>query len=228
MFRRLNPDTSFELLPTGGLLRHAGRSILLDAGEGVAGQLPQDARRTLIAVLLSSGALRDIGGLLPLLAARSGAPHPLTVAHPLGDERVPALIEAWARGWPGLGDLHADAVSPGTELEFGPIAVTALGIARAEPRPDLPAGIASLPALAWRITAGATTVAWVRGPAPSRAVNAAIAGATLAVVEVGVTPVVGVDARWRLRPDEASRLAPTVGELWIVGDDGTLCGGDAH
>ncbi len=110
MRHALSRDADIALVPGGAVLRIRGRSVAFEAGEGMAAGLQPDDLRALDGLLVSSGAMADIAGLLPLLHARAAYPGELTLVHPLGDERVGALLEAWDRGFPGRLQVSDDAV----------------------------------------------------------------------------------------------------------------------
>ena len=228
MRHALSRDADIALVPGGAVLRIRGRSVAFEAGEGMAAGLQPDDLRALDGLLVSSGAMADIAGLLPLLHARAAYPGELTLVHPLGDERVGALLEAWDRGFPGRLQVSDDAVHPDTTIALAGLRIEVVGLPRAEVVPGEPPRLASLPAVGWRVRGQGFTVAWARAPAPSRALDALLRGADLAVVSVGTTAVPGLEGRWRLRPDEAARFAPAVRALWVVDEAGALLGGDAH
>lgn len=198
-------------------------SVLVDAPEGIASALGEASAARLDGLLISSGVLRDQAGLLGLLDARSRrTTRPLQVVFPLGEERPAALLDAWTRGWPDTTPVIQDAVHPGAGVDVGDIEVTAVAVGRGEPVWLPEPSVRAVVALGWRIQLGDLRVGIARGPVPDAAVERVVRGTDLSVVEVGVQAWPRSDRRWRLRPDEAARIAAGAGVLWILGDDGTF------
>jgi hypothetical protein len=206
-------------------------AVLFGAPGGIARSITVQHLRELRAVVFSSGSLRDCSGLIEIMgecARHRRCSDPLEVVHPLGDERIPAMLEAWQRGWPGQVDVALDAVHPGISIEVGPwIRVHAASVERGEPdwRSNL---IRPVVALGWAISTPDLTICWARGAAPGPDLIRLCTGVDLAILEVGVQPWPRSDRRWRLRPDEAVSLTLASTHTWIVGDDGAFGVGDEN
>jgi hypothetical protein len=210
-------------------LDHDGQVMLIDAPEGVVHGLPDALLARLGVIVVSSGILRDHAGLLPLLEARARhGTGPITVVFPLGEERVSAVVEAWQRGWPDRLDLFQDAVHPGAVLELDAFTLRAVAVGRGEPRWFPTPRVEPVIALGWQVQCGGLRIALVRGAIPDASIEHVVRGADLAIVEFGIRPWPRSDQRWRLRPDEAARVATGAVEVWLVGDDGQLIGGAAQ
>jgi hypothetical protein len=211
------------------VVEHGGDIVLVDVPEGTAGRLTDDELARVSTLVLSSGVLRDHAGILPILEARSRwTADPVQVVLPLGEERAASVLEAWQRGWADSPGVVQDAVHPGASVTVGALTFEAVPIGRGEPRWQPEPAVQPVIALGWRIRCRDATVAIARSPVPDRAVERLLHGADLAIVEVGVETWPRSERRWRLRPDEAARVASGAGELWLVGDDGTFGVGAAH
>lgn len=214
----------------GGLyLEHAGEGLLLDAPYGAAAALDEvGGLPRLRAIALSGGRILSVGGLPTLLCALE--PHrtsPLSIWAPMGEERPALLADAWSRGWPDRYPLVIDTEAPGGELAVGAFELRTFAIRRGDPR-WRPPRIDVVVGVAFRVTAGGATVAWVAGAGPGGVVSHVCRGADLAVVEAGVLPWPPSDVPWRLSVDQAVHAASEAGEVWIVGDDGRpVVGGQA-
>lgn len=209
-----------EVRALGGALyiEQAGFGLLLDAPVGVAVPRPG----ALGAIALSGGRIGSVGGLVPLLCSLE--PHrapdvPLTLVGPLGDDRGARLATAWAEGWPGRYPVRHDALSPGQVFDAGPMQVETVEIMRGEPRWRPEPAVERMVAMAFRVHTKVGLVAFVPGAAPGKAVERAIDGAALAVVEVGTEPWPTDERRWRLSTTEATSL-PVRGELWVLDERG--------
>ena len=89
------------------------------------------------AIVSTTGRIRSVGGLVPLLCALE--PHrasdaALLLHPPLGDERAAGLAEVWERFWPDRYPIVLDVVQPGGTFDVGPIEVTTFPIRVGEPR----------------------------------------------------------------------------------------------
>jgi hypothetical protein len=211
----------------GGLLVEAGgEGLVVDAPAGLADALRRlGALGRVHGVVMSSGrmgGLRGLLGLLEELATVRRAEWPVAVWGPAGDERIPALVEAWQRGWPGRFPVALDGVQPGDSADLGAIEVSFLAIRHGEPVWGERPHVAAAPGCALRLVAAGLCVVYVPGAAPSASVARLCRGADLAIVEVGVREWPASDRRWRLSLAEALEAGAEAGELWIVGDDGAL------
>ena len=212
----------------GALLVQRGSiAVLVDAPPGT--QLGAEAA-LIQSIVLSSGRMQAIGGLLPVLAALE--PHrvanvPLRVHCPLGEERAPSLLAVWSQGWPDRYPLTMDSAYPGSQFEVGQLGFETLPVIsgevqwhRREVTPQV--------AVAVKIIAPEATVVWVPAAAPDAGLRRICAGADLAVVEVGVEEWPRTPERWRLAVTDALHIGSDVGELWIVGDDGSMGVGETQ
>jgi hypothetical protein len=94
--------------------------IVVDAPEGTVGMVAERLA-DVEAVVLLGNEMADLAGLLALLHGVSEARmRPFSVIHDLADERTPALVEAWQRGWRPSHGVHLDGVMPGQSLQVGP------------------------------------------------------------------------------------------------------------
>lgn len=213
----------------GGLfLDRAGEGLLVDVPAGAADLLrAAGALSSVRSVLLTSGRVRAVEGLVPLLCAleplRDDSPLPIRTC--LGEERGPTLASAWTRAWPDRYPLLLDALAPGSEEEIGAFSIRTIPLRHGEPRWRT-GTVEPAVAVAVRVTVPEGVIAWVPGAAPSPAVRRACRGADLAVVEVGVEPWPQTPEPWRLTLEEALRDADEAGEAWLVGDDGRFLGGE--
>lgn len=218
-----------EWLEGGLYVEHDGVGLLVDAPAGLVDRAGARLGRVQ-ALALTSGRIRAVGGLVPLLVEMARVRTtdvPLSIRFPLGEERGAMLAETWVRGWPDLYPLTLDAELPGATFEVGAMSVRTLAIRAGEPR-WRDGTVHGLEAVAVRIETPGPSVAWVPGAAPSQAVARACANVDLAVVEVGVVPFPPTPHPWRLTVDDAVRLGRGAGALWIVGDDGRMGVGEAH
>lgn len=203
--------------------------MLLDVPPGAVERLGDRLPR-LRSVALTSGRVRAVGGLVPLLVElgrwRVGDV-PLALRFPLGEERGAMLAETWVRGWPDLYPLTLDAEVPGSTFDAGDAVVTTVPLRAGEPR-WRDGSVQPVTAVAHRIDVAGRRVVWIPAAAPDGALRRAAAGADLAVIEVGSVPWPRTDARWRPGMEDAMALRDAVGELWVVGDDGRLAGGPAQ
>ncbi len=213
----------------GGLLvEHDGSALVVDAPPGVTGAIG-DALPGVQAVLLSSGRLQAVGGLVELLVAlephrRSGVPLSLRV--PLGEERGVTIAEAWVRGWPDRYPLTLDAQLPGCVFDIGGLQVSTVPQRSGEPVWRT-SEVCDQLAVSVRLQATGATVVWMSAAAPGPGVARACRGADLAVIEVGVLPWPRTEQRWRLSLTDAVEAGGEAGEVWLVGDDGRFLGGEA-
>jgi hypothetical protein len=155
-----------------------------------------------VGVVISSGRSSAIGGLWSLLdRLEPPAPDrpPLPLCAPLGDERVAALAEAWARTAPAPLPLDLDLRRPGT-FAIGPFVVTTLELVGGERG-------GTVPAFGVRVRTPDATVVWVPACRPGTVVERLCAGADLAVVAVGPGPNAPGPERARLEARGAARVA---------------------
>lgn len=205
----------------GGALwvRHADGTLLIDAPSGVDALLPDDG---VDAVLVTSGRIEAIGGLLPLFARldgrRRGAPLPLHA--PLGDERAAGIVDVWTRLWPRGFPVDHDARRPGA-FDVAPFLVSTAPLLGGEPAGD---GVVGVPVVGVRLRADGATLAFAPACRPGTAVERLVQGADLAVVTAGVRPLPRSEGAWRASPEEAARLAAGARAGWVVGDDGGFLG----
>lgn len=207
----------------GGLMvSYAGDVLLIDAPRGIA-DTAIDVLSATHGVVVTSGRLASLRGLLALLdgVSTAGPRHqPFTVLGPVGDERVPALVDAWTRGWPDRRPIHIDGCVPGSVASIGGIEIRLMSVCHGEPDGGSPQQVQAAPGCAVRLTTPDATIAWVPGAAPDPAVRRACHRADLAVIEVGVVPWPSSDRPWRLTLADALQASADVGELWVMGDDG--------
>ena len=209
----------------GGALvvRYGDDVTVVDAPPGVASVLGDDAARVR-AIVLSSGRVRSVGGLLELLCAlerERGASAAVSLIVPSGDERAGAIAEAWVRGWPDRYPLRVDVPAPGGTSEVGELRVQAWPVDAGEPVWST-GEIVARPAVALRLE-GPATIAYLAGAAACPGAVRACRRADLAVVEVGVTPWprdAGRSAPWRMTVEVAVRVAANAGTTWLIADDG--------
>lgn len=211
------------------LLERRGEALLIDVPAGVVPPLRAlSALGRIQAILLTSGRIQAVEGLVPLLCALEpwrASRAPLTLRTCLGEERGPTLTSAWSRAWPDRYPLLQDGLAPGAEDALGAFSVRTLPLRHGEPhwregRVEPAVGVAV------RVRTEEATVAWVPGAAPSPAVRRACRGVDLAVIEVGVTPWPPSDEPWRLTLAQALEAGEEAGEVWLVGDDGRFGLGD--
>ncbi len=224
-----NHDLAVHWCDGAVYLESEGLGLVVNAPSGVERHLESVLARVQ-AVVLSSGHTRAVSGLVGLFAALE--PHrlqalPLAVHVVLGEERGAQLADAWAKAWPARFPITLDAEAPGATFELGPFSIETLSLRSGEPHWRLNE-VHAVPAVALRIRAGETTVAWVPATAPGTRVQRALRGANLGIVEVGRNPWPRTPERWRMSFSEALQLAEGIGELWVVGDDGEFGPGAGH
>lgn len=218
-----------EWLESAVWVEFAGVGLLLDAPPGVVERLGERLPR-LQSVALTSGRIRAVGGLVPLLVELSrwrASEVPLSLRFQLGEERGAMLAETFVRGWPDLFPLTLDAEMPGSTFDAGDVSVTTMSLEAGEPR-WRDGTVQPVPTVAVRLEVAGTKVAWVPGAAPGRAVERACAGVDLAVVEVASVPWPRTTERWRLTVAEAMQLGAGAKDLWVVGDDGRFGPAETH
>ncbi len=219
-------ELSIRWLNGALLVKRGSTALLVDAPPGIA--LGSDAA-LIRGVVLTSGRMQAVGGLLAVLAALE--PHrqdtPLQIHFLLGEERAAALTEAWSHGWPDRYPLTLDAEFPGGHFEIEGVSFSTFPIRSGDPRWRA-ATVDSAVAVALRIVAPEAVVAWIPAAAPERGLARICAGADLAVVEVGVKPWPKTTERWRLSLPDALKIGVDAGELWVVGDDGSFGPGEQH
>lgn len=168
--------------------------LLIDAPTGTAAAL-LDRRNQVCSVLLTSGRLDRVSGLVGVLASLGRGETPLVVRFPVTDERGALLVEAWQRGWAHY-PVTLDAIGPGADLAVG------RGMVHTEALSDE----GEPPPLGVRLVFGDTTI----GVLPRCRLDGAAAriasGCDLLVVELGGS----------LSAGQAARLAGAA-ELWLVG-----------
>jgi hypothetical protein len=209
----------------GGLCVDAGDvALVVDAPRGVA-EAVVDVLPRVHGVVVSSGRLASVRGLLGLLDALG--PHrdddaPLSVVAATGEERVGLLVEAWQKGW-GRYPVLLDAVMPGEPVDVGDLTVTLSPLRRGEPdwrrsvvEPAAGFGVA--------VDVGGRRIVWVPAAAPDERVRRLCEGADLAVVEVGVIPWPRSDRALRPTLQDVAALTSGADEVWWVGDDGRALG----
>ena len=210
----------------GGLLVQFGSVVLaIDAPMGIADRITPHLGHVQ-GIVLSSGRMASVRGLLALMEATSRArTTPFTVIGPAMDERIPAIVEVWTRGWQNRVPIHIDALPTNEPAFFGEIQVRLQSVAHGEPNGQHPEGIERVPGCAVQIQTPDTQIVWVPGAAPNPSVRRAIRGADLAIVEVGVVPWPQTEQRWRLTLTEALEAAQDAETVWVVGDDGQRISG---
>lgn len=179
-------------------VRSGGTTLLVDAPPGVEGLLPDQG---VDHVLLTSGRVRAVGGLLGLLAAvDTPEAAPLEVHTVLGDERAFALADVWSRHWPHVRPVELDGRRPGTFTLPSLLVTTAL-----LPGAELVGG-AGVPTtvVGVRVRTADATVACAPPCRPGTTVGRLLSGADLALVTLG-GPV-----GWRHTAADAALLGPSV------------------
>jgi hypothetical protein len=215
MQRRLGSHTVVDQVGEGFLIRSRGTSLLLDAGPGVASNLPTSIAEHLDAIVLSSGDLRDIAGLLRVLERRSEGPKPLTVVFPLGEERTSAILDAWERGWPDRLTLLQDGVHPGSTVQIGSIELEPCALRRLE---AFRGHWVPIQGLAWRFHISGQTIAYARGACFDRSLEHLVSESVLVILDVRQP---GANAsHHRLTADQAQRFQTSTNDLWVVTEGG--------
>jgi hypothetical protein len=126
------------------------------------------------------------------------------------------------RGWPGRYPILLDAIQPGTAVDEGPMQIQTFALRAAEPL--WRSGAQPVMAIGVRVHIADTTVVWVPGTAPCRAVTRATRDADLAILEIGVTPWPRTTERHRMSLTDALQISEARA-LWVVGDDGRMATG---
>lgn len=212
----------------GALLISRGPlSVLVDAPPNT--DLGADAGRVQ-AIVLTSGRMRAIGGLLPVLASLE--PYRLQDAaiqlhFPLGEERGAALTEAWVQGWPDRYPLTLDAEFPGGQFIACGLQFDTMPLRAGDPR-WRDGSVDDAVAVAVRITAPEATVVWIPGAAPQSGLGRMCDGVDLAIIEVGMLDWPRTAERWRLSLTDAMKIGANAAELWVVGDDGSFGPGEVN
>lgn len=135
MMRWAKGPVSVERIGGALWIEAHGEGILVDAPAGTA-QLLGDRTERLRSVLLLSGRIERVSGLVSVLAALpQAADVPLVLRFPLSDERAGVLAEAWQRGW-GDFPVTLDGVAPGETFDVGP--AEARSVALRHPRSGPP------------------------------------------------------------------------------------------
>lgn len=101
--------------------------VLVDCGDGAAGRwraagLPGVGPDL---VLITDGAPERVSGLFGLLTAAQAHQRraPLTLVHPLMDERAPVLVEAFVRAFGAEFPIQVEPESPGARVRLGALEV---------------------------------------------------------------------------------------------------------
>lgn len=198
---------------SGGALwvRSARATLLIDAPPGVERTLPDASVDHLV---LTSGRLEALGGLLGLFAAVDGPGEPLDVQVILGDERASALADAWSRHWPRSREVEVDARRPGT-YPLPPFVVTTIELAGAE---ELGGRVSPVPVVGVRIRTPDATIAFAPRCRAGTTLARVLGGADLAVATVGGPP------GWSTDPAAAGRAGAT----WVAdpGPPGSASAGE--
>jgi hypothetical protein len=174
------------------------------------------------AVILTSGRMHAIGGLLPLLGALAGARtnRALTVVHPLGDDRAPAVTAAWQHGWSDDLELVLDAVVPGQPIDVGDLEIQTFALRCGEPAWSEANAVRNLTGMGLEIRRGDARVVWVPSTVAGAQIHKRCTGAALAVLQVGAIPWPKSERPWRMTVDQAVAAAAGAEVVWLVGDDG--------
>jgi hypothetical protein len=207
------------------LLEHPGGDVLLEAPPGVDAALAHvGALRGLRAVVLATGRMRSVGGLLGVLDAVSrarGRTVPVHVVHPVDVERAAVVADAWTRGWPEGVAVELDAVVPGHPVPVAGLEVTFAPLAMADAVGDR---VVPVTGSGVRVELDGVVLAWAPVARPGAALRRLCEGADLAVVEVGRRPWPEGAEGWRVDVHGADEAARTARSRWRVGDDGVLVG----
>lgn len=199
--------------------------VLVNAPPGCSELLSELDAWKITAIVLSSGRMRALGGLLEVLGGLSPE-RTVEVVHPLGAERPPLIVDAWSQGWPGGVPVRVDGVAAGQTIDLAGIAVELVPLRVSE---RVGEGVQATAGVGVRLELPGATIAWLPSAAPGVAGGRMCAGVDLAVVEVGVGPWPPTDRPCRLDLAGAVRAGSGAAELWLVGDDGSLQdGGPAH
>jgi hypothetical protein len=196
-------------------LELAGRGVLIGAPRGAVTALGASVD-ALEAVVLPSGHMRLLDGLVPLLAARTVS-HPLEVISLVGEPRAMALVDAFGRGWSGRVQPRVDVVMPGQSLDVAGVEIDTRAARAGEPLGD---AVERVTACGVRVRAAGLELVVVPSCAPSRGWRTFVGRADVAVVEVGVKPWPSGARPWRHDAAGAIAAARDASQLWLVGDDG--------
>lgn len=209
-------DTEVRWLGGALWLRRPGGTLLIDAPSGVDARLPDD---DLDAVLLTSGRIGAIGGLLAVLARlRRTAPLPVVVG--IGEDRAASIADVWSRHWPHGFPIDLDARRPG-EVDLPAFLATTTAVHAGEPAGE---GVVAVPAVGVRLVTPEATVAYAPACRPGTTLDRLVLGADLAVLTVGTAPFPRSAHAWRASAEEAGRIAGGARAAWLVGDDGEWLG----
>jgi hypothetical protein len=219
-----NDDLSVLWIGGAVVLRVGDDVVVVDVPAGLTQTLcDRGLVKRIRTVLVSTGGVASIGGLLPLLheVARHQSPEfPFVLCGPMGDERVGLMAELWSRGWPDQLTIGVDALVPGTTCEVGSLMARTVGLEMGEPVWQPEQTVRAVTGLGWRFEMGKTAIVWLKSCAPSPYLARLCRGATLAILEVGVQPWPSSDRQWRLSSTDASQIGLLAQELWLVGDQG--------
>jgi hypothetical protein len=208
----------------GVLVRGTETSLLLDCPVGVEHYLGELAGE-LDAVVLTSGRIQAIGGLIGLLesVSRHKRRGELTIYSGLGDEKGPALVDCWTRDWRSAIDIHLDLSTPGRVLPIGGASVRTESVPHSEPL-WCEERVVSTFGNALRVQIGATSIAWVPGAGRHPIIGRLCQGANLAIIEIAGVPWPAGGAGCRLTREEALRVGAMADAVWLVTDAGERVG----
>ncbi len=219
-----NPEFEVRWCGGGLLLRSRGTTLLLDCPVGVEYYLGELAGE-LDAVVLTSGRLRAVGGLIGLLESvsrykRNGK---LTVYCGVGEERGPALVECWMRDWRMDLDVQLDLSTPGRFLPIGEANLLMESVPHSEPLWSQDRVVPAF-GVALRVEIGASALTWVPGAGPHPVIGRLCRCSSLAVIEIAGLPWPVTDPARRLTREEALEAGALADELWLVTDAGVRAG----
>lgn len=196
--------------PSGGLILDTGKA----SGDWIKANVP---KRPLQAIILTSSRGSALHGLLPLLEGLSQqhTPSPIHIIHPMGDERVPLLLQAWTGGWHAGAPVIADAVPPGevVHLSCGSAHLHPLRVAE-----QLAGELQALPGFGVRLQIDGQTLAYAPDASSGLATRQLCAAADLVVIGVTLSPPQPSRAFRTLA--DAKQAGASAGTLWVVDEHG--------
>lgn len=204
-----------------------GYGLLIDA-PATAVSLLEDRLPHIQSIILTSGGIASVGGLVPVLCALEATRPvdlPLSLHFAFGEERGAMMAEAWVRGWPCGYPLTLDGEVPGGRFDAGPFSIVTSGLKCGEPEWGMKR-IRPTIGLALTISAGDVTVARVPATRSTPMVSKLCRDRDLAIVDVGVIPWPESSTPWRMTVDQAVSRGSGAKCLILVGDDGVLVGPD--
>ena len=206
-------------------LEKDGYGLLVDA-PATAVSLLEDRLPYIQSIVLTSGRIASVGGLVSVLCALDATRSvdiPLALHFAFGEERGAMMAEAWVRGWPSGFPLILDGEVPGGKFDAGPFSLSTAGLKCGEPEWGI-GRIRPTIGMALTISTGGLTVARVPATGVNPVVSKICRDVDLAIVDVGVVPWPESSIPWRMTVDDAVALGSGAKHLILVGDNGELVG----